>query len=549
MKIRLSMAILFALLFVFPQGAHAQETDPAESVSPCDTVPSHEDLRQVLKEVVASASNGGFGLHMWGTVVDRDGTVCAVAFSGEDRGDQWPGSRVISAQKANTANAFSLPGLALSTGNLFTAVQPGNSLFGLQHSNPVDTSMAYGGNAAFFGQVDDPMVGNRIGGVNVFGGGLGLYNSDGILVGAVGVSGDSSCTDHIIAWKVRDALNLDYVPGGVSETGDDNLVYNADSGWAHAECGLGEVPITADLPNSHPVNLVASVSLMLDPDLGQLPEGIAVDEDNNIYLGMAPTGEIIKVTPDGESAVFATLPSPGDGFMTGMIFDNEGQLFVGLASFDPATNGVYRVSPDGSTVDQFAVIPPEGLPNGLDFDSAGNLYVSDSVGGQIWKIDSSGDVTTWSDDELLLGIVPAQPPLNITVGVNGVAFDPDQSNLYAANLEMGRIVRIPMNEDGSAGQAETFVEDASLVGADGIEFDQEGNLFVLVILQDSVLKITPDGNITVVTQGGALQNPASLAFGRGDEANTLYITNYAVLHALEIMPGAPEPGLLVLPLR
>ena len=55
---------------------------------------------------------------MWATVVDRDGVVCAVAFTGDDRGDQWPGSRVISAQKANTANAFSLPGLALSTANL-----------------------------------------------------------------------------------------------------------------------------------------------------------------------------------------------------------------------------------------------------------------------------------------------------------------------------------------------------------------------------------------------------------------------------------------------
>jgi hypothetical protein len=64
---------------------------------------------------------------MWASIVDRDGLVCAVAFSGEDRGDQWPGSRVISAQKANTANAFSLPpdagfGGALSSGNLYGTV-------------------------------------------------------------------------------------------------------------------------------------------------------------------------------------------------------------------------------------------------------------------------------------------------------------------------------------------------------------------------------------------------------------------------------------------
>src|SRR5436189_1698118 len=129
---------------------------------------------------------------MWATVVNRDGVVCAVTFTGTDRGSQWPGSRVISAQKANTANAFSLPGLVLSTANLYSAVQPGGSLFGLQESNPVDTSVAYGGNPAAYGRANDPMVGGRIGGVNLFGGGLGLYDKDGKLLGGIGVSGDTS---------------------------------------------------------------------------------------------------------------------------------------------------------------------------------------------------------------------------------------------------------------------------------------------------------------------------------------------------------------------
>src|SRR5207245_8702820 len=132
---------------------------------------------------------------------NRDGVVCAIAFTGDDRGSQWPGSRVIAAQKASTANAFSLAKFALSTANLYAAVQPGGSLFGLQESNPVDTSVAYGGNAAQYGLSNDPMVGRKIGGINVFGGGLALYNSAGVLVGGLGVSGDTSCTDHIVAWK------------------------------------------------------------------------------------------------------------------------------------------------------------------------------------------------------------------------------------------------------------------------------------------------------------------------------------------------------------
>ena len=110
----------------------------------CKGLPSHADLVKALKASVApTVKNGGFDLQMWASIVDRDGFVCAVAFSGADRDDQWPGSRVISAQKAHTANAFSLDGLALSTANLYTAVQPGGSLFGLQESNPVDPAAAY----------------------------------------------------------------------------------------------------------------------------------------------------------------------------------------------------------------------------------------------------------------------------------------------------------------------------------------------------------------------------------------------------------------------
>src|SRR5271155_5930781 len=147
------------------------DRDQVDVAAACKLLPTHAQLQWALSGA-QSQMNGGFGLNMWGTVVNRDGIVCAVAFTGNSRGDQWPGSRVISAQKANTANAFSLPTLALSTANLYTATQPGGSLFGLQASNPVNTKVAYGGDPANYGQWNDPMVGGRIGGVNVFGGGL-----------------------------------------------------------------------------------------------------------------------------------------------------------------------------------------------------------------------------------------------------------------------------------------------------------------------------------------------------------------------------------------
>lgn len=224
--------VAFSSLFLMSGVAYADN---------CVNLPQHESLKKALVEARQQA-NGGLNLDMWATVVDRSGRVCAVAFSGGQFDSQWVGSRVISAQKANTANAFSLKNLALATANLYAAVQPGGSLFGLQESNPVDTKVAYGGDEEDFGTVKDPMVGKRIGGVNVFGGGLALYSQDGQIVGAIGVSGDTSCADHNIAWRVRHKLNLDYVPHGVGKDNTDQIIFDIEQGtskggFGHASCG------------------------------------------------------------------------------------------------------------------------------------------------------------------------------------------------------------------------------------------------------------------------------------------------------------------------
>jgi len=243
----------------------------------CGALPAHNQLKVALRHSIAPTGgpqNGGFDLNMWATIVDRDGVVCNVAFSGEDSGDQWPGSRVISAQKANTANAFSLPGLALSTANLWAAVQPGGSLFGLQESNPVDAAVAYGapghhgGSGRGYGRTEDPMVNTFIGGVNVFGGGLALYDSQGTLLGGIGVSGDTSCADHNIAWRVRHALGLDYVPGGVGGDPErpDNINYQ----------GLVPVPSLAN-DFSHPICAIAGEDNVSDIS-ASLPPVRTVDD-------------------------------------------------------------------------------------------------------------------------------------------------------------------------------------------------------------------------------------------------------------------------------
>ena len=174
---------------------------------------SREQLISAVGAAVA-AQTGGYqdpaNLKMWVTMVDETGLVCHVATSGTEGATagnhQWLGSRVISAQKANAANAFSLDGYAISTANLFRTNQDGHDLYGLQHSNPVDASIAYLGSPKKYGTDKDPLKGKRIGGVNVFGGGLALYKDGKTKIGAIGVSGDTACRDHAFAWRIRKAL-------------------------------------------------------------------------------------------------------------------------------------------------------------------------------------------------------------------------------------------------------------------------------------------------------------------------------------------------------
>ena len=229
------------------------------------------------------ARTGGLGNNMWGAIVDQNGIVCAVANTGgtgpndpsdpNDLNNQWLGSRAISAQKANTGVLFSLnQGAggtvdAFSTANLFSVTQPGGIFFGLQFSNPVNPAVAYGDNvpggdetsqgadtteAPAYGTRQDPLVGEYIGGINVFGGGLTLYDENGNLVGGVGVSGDTSCADHNIAWIVRDTLGLDFVPSGVNpDTGDDNIIFDIDAdgvsagGFGHPACQADAAALNA----------------------------------------------------------------------------------------------------------------------------------------------------------------------------------------------------------------------------------------------------------------------------------------------------------------
>lgn len=225
MKIR-HVAIVSTVCLLGTQPLLAHEGDSNDCSIPRDVV----SALQAKLNVVIHLSDGNGGIfkpnRMWSAIVDRAGHLCSVI---KTDNDPWPGSRAIAIAKASTANDFSNSGLALSTANLYAPTQPGGSLYGLNNSNPF--------RPAFDAQQTG--IDAVPGGIITFGGGVALYEN-GKVIGGLGVSGDSSCADHAIAFRMRQLAGLNGVTAGQAPDDTDNIIYapgnSTPVGFEHPHC-------------------------------------------------------------------------------------------------------------------------------------------------------------------------------------------------------------------------------------------------------------------------------------------------------------------------
>jgi uncharacterized protein GlcG (DUF336 family) len=192
------MLSITLLLVVIAATALADHKVPGHH---CTRLPNYADFTAAL-EAAQAESNGGFQAHVWATVVDESGVNCIVTHTGKNAHAPTMLSRGSSASKAYTASTMSHSWLAYSSANLWSAVQPGQTLFGLAATQPQDMYTLGRGDVNKFGTTKDPILRTRTGGVISFAGGLPLFQAqeDGssIKIGAIGVSGDSACVDHTI---------------------------------------------------------------------------------------------------------------------------------------------------------------------------------------------------------------------------------------------------------------------------------------------------------------------------------------------------------------
>ncbi|MGH3079353.1 MAG: SMP-30/gluconolactonase/LRE family protein [Gaiellaceae bacterium] len=291
---------------------------------------------------------------------------------------------------------------------------------------------------------------------------------------------------------------------------------------------------------------------------GNFPEGIALDRSGNVYLGNRRlegtdvTYEILRISPENDVSTLALLGTeagsdPTGRGLLGLATDPPGNVYAAIVSFDPALHGVWRITADGSERSRLQGSEQMGFPNALAFDPRGNLYVTDSFDGAVWRFPHSESGSLWIEHELLepFPFDPAGIPLP---GANGIAFSPP-NHLYLANTEKGLIAHVPVNlSDGSAGEPTLVAQAFELLTVDGLAVDATGQIHgaipAFVVLGTSPLvRVDPaTGDISTVdpSEFGEFDVPLSLAFGRGArDQKSVYVANGNFLN----IPGGPGPGI------
>ena len=282
--------------------------------------------------------------------------------------------------------------------------------------------------------------------------------------------------------------------------------------------------------------------------LPDTPEGIGIDPKGNLYATLFHTGEVVKLENDGTYTHIAWVPSKeasGKGALIGLDTDRHGHIYVaykGHSKYDdlmnphhPArfdvtdtTSGVYKIDAESHEVTAVATRGdgwPFCFPDDVDIDDSGNIYVTDLTYSGIWKITPDGQVSMWSDHPLLNW--SATPYGGAPLGVNVLVLDQQQKNIYAATDGDPMVLRIPIQDDGSAG--EPVIISRGHTPFDGIELDEEGNIYLSEILRNEIMVLSPDGSQRIIIankDNAPLDSNTSLVLRDG----VLYTANLGFAH-------------------
>lgn len=267
---------------------------------------------------------------------------------------------------------------------------------------------------------------------------------------------------------------------------------------------------------------------------GTFLESVVADDGGTLYFTTLMTGRIDRLVPGGQPEPFATLPVGGKpGVPEGVMCltpGEDGALFVNVIAPGTPHHGVWHLRA-GQDPAVYAALPDAVIPNGLARDDSGALYVADANAGGIWRVDPQTHAASpWHAGDLL----QRRPYIGQYPPTNGLQFW--QGSLYATNSDKALVVRIPVQEGGSAGAAEIHARN---VGGDDLAIDENGILYVTTHPYNSVIRVDRTGAPTVIAtpEQGVVGPTAAVITGHGRDRKKLYVVTDGGLY--NPLPGQP----------
>ena len=225
------------------------------------------------------------------------------------------------------------------------------------------------------------------------------------------------------------------------------------------------------------------------------PNGVAVDDDENVFVGSGNDAKIYRITPAGEMTSFADVAVSGS-----IHFGPEKYLYVCMKNDDK----IVRISPDGSTIEDVINV---ASPVDFVWDGNKNMYVV-SNSGDIFKVVNNEAVTAAS----------LSSPKNCRIF---------EGYLYINDIWEGQIVRLPITTDG-LGEVEVVLETDS---PSTLELDYQGTLFFAKAWETSLFVYDTDGSEYTFFEGELMTPMRYTAF----KNRTLYF----------VYPGWADVGMVM----
>ena len=277
-----------------------------------------------------------------------------------------------------------------------------------------------------------------------------------------------------------------------------------------------------------------SILVDLDPvstERTVIIESITADRSGVLHLPDRVTGNILRVDPKSPKAVVVGRIEAREvegkrvnADPSGIAFNAQGDLFVAVGSFrevvrirgaelNPAKPGVAQTFATGTAG-----------ANGIAFDRQGNLFISGGASGIVYRVGSNGGAAEVAVqiDKHVRTLPDGKTQQQIVA--NGLAFDAN-GVLHVADTARGAVWKVVIGPDGKGGKPVLLAQSPLMEGADGLDFDRTGTLWVVANELNSVVTVTPSGQVRQVARNGSqgpLEFPSAIVFV-GDRG---YVSNF-----------------------